>query len=180
VAERPLGIGVVGTGWVAGAHADNFRRTAGTRVVAVCSRFEANARRFIAEKGLADAAPFDDLKKFLAVKELDVVVLATPHDRHPAETIAAAKAGKHVVIEKPVALDPAALKQMVAAVNAAGVLTSVCFELRWSGPSNIGRCSRRGFSATLLRRGGATATAAGRGTGSGPGTSRRSSAARPS
>jgi len=133
VAERTLGIGIVGTGWVAGAHADNFRRTAGTRVVAVCSRFEANARRFIAEKGLADAAPCDDLKKFLAVKELDVVVLATPHDRHPAETIAAAKAGKHVVIEKPVALDPAALKQMVAAVNAAGVLTSVCFELRWSG-----------------------------------------------
>ena len=132
-AERPLGIGIVGTGWVAGAHADNFKRTAGTRLVAVCSRSDEGARRFIAEKALSDAAPFSSLRDFLKHPELDVVVIATPHPDHPAQTIAAAKAGKHVVIEKPVALDPAGLKKMVAAVNASGVLTSVCFELRWIG-----------------------------------------------
>lgn len=131
--KKPLGIGIIGTGWVAGAHVDNFKRTAGTRIVAVCSRQLERARRFIVEKSLADAAPFDLLKGFLAHPELDVVVIATPHPDHPALTIAAAKAGKHVVIEKPVALDPASLRKMVAAVNAAGVLTSVCFELRWIG-----------------------------------------------
>jgi predicted dehydrogenase len=133
VADRTLGVGILGTGSVAGAHADNWKKVAGARIVAIGSRSDANARRFIAEKGLADAAPFDDLKQLLASRELDVVVLATPHVLHPEQTIAAAKAGKHVVIEKPVALDPAALRRMVAVVKAAGVHTSVCFELRWCG-----------------------------------------------
>jgi predicted dehydrogenase len=130
---KPLGIGIIGTGWVAGSHVDNFKRTSGTRLVAVCSRKLESARRFIAEKSLVDATPFEDVKKLLKHKGLDVVVIATPHPDHPALTIAAAKAGKHIVIEKPVALEPASLKKMVAAVNASGVLTSVCFELRWIG-----------------------------------------------
>jgi len=130
---RPLGIGIVGSGWVAGAHVDNFKRVAGAELVAVCSRKEESARKFIAERQLAHAAPYSDLARFLKHAGLDVVVIATPHPNHPAETIAAAKAGKHVVIEKPVAIDPASLRRMVAAVNAAGVMTSVCFELRWIG-----------------------------------------------
>lgn len=130
---KPLGIGIIGTGWVAGAHADHWKKVAGAEIVAVCSRREESARSFVADKQLAHAAPYADLKRFLAHAGLDVVVLATPHPNHPAETIAAAKAGKHVVIEKPVALDPASLRRMVAAVNAAGVKTSVCFELRWIG-----------------------------------------------
>jgi len=131
--RKPLGIGIVGTGWVAGAHVDNLRRVAGAEIVAVCSRQEERAKEFIAQRQLPHAAPYADLKRFLSHAGLEVVVLATPHVNHPAETIAAAKAGKHVVIEKPVALDPASLRRMVAAVNAAGVKTSVCFELRWIG-----------------------------------------------
>jgi predicted dehydrogenase len=133
VAEKRLGFGIIGTGWVAGAHVDNLKRTAGAEVVAICSRQAEGARRFILEKGLSNAAPFADLRTFLKHTGIDVVVIATPHPNHPAETIAAARAGKHVVIEKPVALDAASLRRMVAAVNAAGVLTSVCFELRWIG-----------------------------------------------
>jgi len=130
---KSVGIGIVGTGWVAGAHVDHFTRIPGVEVVAVCSRQMESARRFIAGRKLAHAVAYADLKQFLKHSGLDAVVLATPHPNHPAETIAAAKAGKHVVIEKPVALDPANLKKMVAAVNAAGVKTSVCFELRWIG-----------------------------------------------
>jgi predicted dehydrogenase len=130
---KALGIGVIGTGWVAGAHVDNFKRVPGAEVVAVCSRSEESARKFIAAKQLEHAAAYAELRRFLAHAGLDVVVIATPHVNHPEETIAAAKAGKHVVIEKPVALDPGSLKRMVAAVNASGVKTSVCFELRWIG-----------------------------------------------
>ena len=130
---KALGSGIVGTGWVAGAHVDNFKKVAGTEIVAVCSRSLERAKQFVADRQLQHAAPYADLKRFLGHAGLDVVVIATPHPSHPAETIAAAKAGKHVVIEKPVALDPASLRKMVAAVNAAGVKTSVCFELRWIG-----------------------------------------------
>jgi len=131
--RKRFGMGVIGTGWMAGAHIDNFKQIDGCEVVAVCSRKLASAEAKIAAHGLAGAAPYVDLKKFLKHDGLDIVVICTPHPNHPAETIAAAQAGKHVVIEKPVALKRDDLKKMVAAVNKAGVTTSVCFELRWIG-----------------------------------------------
>jgi predicted dehydrogenase len=130
--KKHLGIGVIGTGWVAGAHIDTFRKVAGCSVVAVCSRRLDRARAKVAAHAL-DAKAYDDLDAFLADPAIDVVTVCTPHPNHPAETIAAAKAGKHVVIEKPVAMQRADLDRMVAAVQDAGVATSVCFELRWIG-----------------------------------------------
>ena len=131
--KQQLGIGVIGTGWVAGAHIDNFQQIDGCEVVAVCSRNAQRAAAKIEQHGLKHAYPFSKLDDFLAHPGLDVVVICTPHPNHPAETIAAAKAGTHIVIEKPVALNRDDLKKMVAAVNKAGVKTSVCFELRWIG-----------------------------------------------
>jgi len=130
---KQLGIGILGTGWVAGAHIDNFAALDGCEVVAVGSRERARAAAKIEAHHLAAATAYDDLDGFLAHDGLDVVVICTPHPNHPAETIAAARAGKHVVIEKPVALNRADLDAMSAAVNESGVLTSVCFELRWIG-----------------------------------------------
>ncbi len=131
--QKTLGIGVIGTGWVAGAHIDTFKKIDGCEIVAVCSRKLASAEAKIAAHGLTGATPYGDQKKFLKHDGLDVVVICTPHPNHPAETIAAAKSGKHVVIEKPVAMNRADLRKMVAAVKAAKVKTSVCFELRWLG-----------------------------------------------
>jgi predicted dehydrogenase len=128
-----FGVGIIGTGWVAGAHIDNFKRIAGCQVVAILSRDKAKARAKAAEHGVRAAAAYDDLEAFLSHPGLDIVVVCTPHPSHPAETIAAARAGKHVVIEKPVALDRASLDKMLAAVEKAKVKTSVCFELHWMG-----------------------------------------------
>lgn len=133
MAKRSLGIGIIGTGWVAGAHVMNFRQIDGCTITAVCSRDKKRAQQFVTDQQLGDAGAYDDLKAFLAHRELDVVVICTPHPNHPAETIAAARAGKHIVIEKPVAMTRADLRKMLAAVNKAQVKTSVCFELRWVG-----------------------------------------------
>ena len=133
MAKRTLGIGIVATGWVAGAHADNFQRIDGCRVVAVSSRKKQRAEEFISRQNLAGAAAYGRLEDLLSHDGLDVVVICTPHPSHPGETIAAARAGKHIVIEKPVALNRSDLRRMVREVNRAGVLTSVCFELRWIG-----------------------------------------------
>lgn len=129
---KHLGIGVIGTGWVAGAHIDTFSHIADCSVVAVCSRDRQKAAAKIARHKLT-AQPYDSVAEFLKHPGLDVAVICTPHPNHPAETIAAARAGKHIVIEKPIALNRGDLKKMVAAVNAAKVTTSVCFELRWCG-----------------------------------------------
>ena len=131
--KRTLGVGIIGTGWVAGAHVDNFRQIAGCEIVAICSRSKQRAAAKIAELGLTGAEAYGRLDAFLAHDGLDIVVICTPHPNHPAETIAAAKAGKHIVIEKPVAMNRTDLNKMQAAVKKAGVLTSVCFELRWIG-----------------------------------------------
>lgn len=133
MAKKILGVGFIGTGWVAGSHIDNFKQIAGCRIVAVCSRLKARAQEKIAAHGLEHASAYDDLSAFLKEDGLDIVVICTPHPNHPAETIASARAGKHIVIEKPVALNPKDLRKMVTAVNKAGVKTSVCFELRWIG-----------------------------------------------
>lgn len=130
--QSTLGIGVIGTGWVAGAHIENFKQIAGCEVRAVCSRDRRRAEQKIAAHGLR-ARAYDDLGGLLAADDVHVVVICTPHRNHPAETIAAARAGKHIVIEKPVALDRDALREMLGEVARAGVLTSVCFELRWIG-----------------------------------------------
>lgn len=128
-----FGVGVIGTGWVAGAHIDNFSAIEGCEVIAICSRSKERAQAKIAAHNLANAKAYDDLPSFLSNPDLDVVVICTPHPFHPDEAVAAARAGKHIVIEKPVALNRADLYRIYDAVQQAGVTTSVCFEVRWIG-----------------------------------------------
>ena len=130
---KTLGIGIVGTGWVAEAHTHNFKQISGCEIVAVSSRRKSRSQQFVKTHDLAHARPCGRYADLLETDDLDVVVICTPHPNHPAETIAAARRGKHIVIEKPVALKREDLRRMVAAVNRAEVLTSVCFELRWIG-----------------------------------------------
>ena len=131
--ERNFGIGVIGTGWVAGAHIDNFQAIDGCEVVAVCSRSLEKAQAKIKTHQLKNATGYERLSYFLAHPDLDIVVICTPHPSHPDEIVAAASAGKHIVIEKPVALNREELYRAYDAVSAAGVTTSVCFEVRWIG-----------------------------------------------
>ena len=130
---RTLGVGIISTGWVAEAHVDNFKAIDGCEVVAVCSRKKDRARAFADSRGLPEAGAYSNVDQFLKHPGLDIVVICSIHPQHPAQTIAAARAGKHIVIEKPVALNRKDLAAMCRAVKKARVKTSVCFELRWIG-----------------------------------------------
>jgi len=68
----------------------------------------------------------------LADKTVDVIDICTPHPLHPAQAIAAAKAGKHLLIEKPLAIDYASTVAMREAIRKAKVQAGVCFEVRFS------------------------------------------------
>ena len=125
------GIAVHGAGWVAGEYIKAFARNPHCRVRVVNSRREASARARLAEAGVeADVAT--DYEGVLRRPDVDVVAVCTPSDRHPDDTVAAAAAGKHLVIEKPVALDLPNLRRMRAAVRRAGVRSVVGFVLRWN------------------------------------------------
>jgi predicted dehydrogenase len=151
MAERSLGIGVAGTGAVAGAHIDNWQQVEGAEVVALSSRRRDAAEQKISDHGLVNATAYDDFHKLLSDQRVDVVNLCTPHFAHPDETVAAAEAGKHIVIEKPVALNRSDLQRMLQAVQQAGVLTSVCFELHWIGSfQNTRALAQRGDLGELF------------------------------
>jgi predicted dehydrogenase len=131
---RILGAAVWGAGWVAGEHLRAFMRNPHTEVVAVGSRTLDGTRRKMAEVGLAPDActPYDDLDALLGDGRVQVVSICTPNYLHAENAIRAARAGKHLVIEKPPAITLESLRAMRDAVREAQVRTIVSFVLRWN------------------------------------------------
>src|SRR5438105_7583918 len=129
--NRVLGVAIQGAGNVATEHIRAYQRNPRTEVVAIGSRREEGARVKAAEMGL-ECAIYTDYEALLAHPGVDIVSICTPHDRHAIETIAAARAGKHILIEKPVAINRQDLREMAEAVRTAGVKTVVSFVLRWN------------------------------------------------
>jgi predicted dehydrogenase len=98
--ERTVGIGLIGSGFVADIHAHavkHFVKNAAVRAVA--SATPGKAERFARERGIPRA--FTDYRDLLGLDEIDVVLVAVPNDLHAQVTIDAAGAGKHVICEKP-------------------------------------------------------------------------------
>jgi predicted dehydrogenase len=129
---KELGVGIIGTGWVAGSHVQAFEANPHTEVRGIVSRDKARAAAKAAELKLAHCRAYDRLEEMLAAPDIHIVSIATPHHLHVAQGVAAAQAGKHIMLEKPVALDLAGLRRLQAAVVAAKVKTVVCFVLRWN------------------------------------------------
>ncbi len=126
-----LGVAVQGAGNVSTEHIRAYIGNPKTRVVAIGSRTLEGAGRKAQELNV-ECDLFDDYRKLLDHPEVDIVSICTPPDRHARETIAAAQAGKHVLIEKPVADTPQDLNEMHGAVARAGVKSVVSFVLRWN------------------------------------------------
>jgi len=126
-----LGILLVGAGWFARTHhLPNLARQDRLRLAGVVSGTGANARQ-TAEKGGAAFAG-TDLAEALARPEVDAVLLATRHHLHVPQTVAAIEAGKHVLVEKPLALDAAGLARIAAALGAHPVRLAVGFNRRFA------------------------------------------------
>ena len=129
-----IGVAVQGAGNVATEHLKAYLRNPGCRVVAIGSRTREGAAAKARQVGLdpSEIGIHDDLDELLAQPDLDAISICTPHARHAQETIAAARAGKHALIEKPVATNRDDLHAMDRAVREAGVRTVVSFVLRWN------------------------------------------------
>jgi UDP-N-acetyl-2-amino-2-deoxyglucuronate dehydrogenase len=95
-----LGFAIVGCGMIARFHARALAEVPGAKVVALVSRHEANARA-VAEVLANPCDIYSDLKPLLLRKDVDVVIITTPSGAHMEPALAAAEAGKHVVVEKP-------------------------------------------------------------------------------
>jgi len=127
-----LGAAIVGTGWVSHEYVKALKADARTELRALVSGAAGRARVRAAEWGLAGVDCHDSLEPVLRDPKIQIVVLCSRHATHAPQAAAAARAGKHVVVEKPIALDAAGLRDLLQAVRASGVRSVVSFVLRWN------------------------------------------------
>ncbi|MFC4455520.1 Gfo/Idh/MocA family oxidoreductase [Deinococcus sonorensis] len=118
-------LGLVGAGYMAHTHAAALR-SLGAEVVGVCATDAAAAERLAQQHQLQLYRTLDEL-----LEAVDVVDLCTPTDTHEALTVRAARAGRHVICEKPIALSPESGERMIAACEAAGVRLFIALVLRF-------------------------------------------------
>ncbi|MGH3681218.1 MAG: Gfo/Idh/MocA family protein, partial [Natronosporangium sp.] len=112
-------LGFVGLGRWGQTLATAARRGGEAEVALGCARTDAAREQFAAEFGCPTVS---DVDAVLADPAVDAVVLATPHTTHADLAVRAAQAGKHVFVEKPLALDVAGARRAVDAAAAAGVV----------------------------------------------------------
>jgi predicted dehydrogenase len=124
-------VGIVGYGWAAGAHIEALNQVRDVRVSAVCSARDLDSKELSHKHG-GEITVYHDFHEMLSDEELQVVSICSVPKRHAQQTIAAAKAGKHVIVEKPIALSWSDCQAMQQAVDEAKVRTCVCFEVRYS------------------------------------------------
>ena len=122
-------IGVIGVGFGSVVHIPAFQ-SEGLEVVAVCARNEARAEA--AANFFNIPHVFSDFQRMLEMPDLDAVSIVTPPALHHEMALAALNAGKHVLCEKPFALNSVQAREMWEASEASGLTAMICHEFRFA------------------------------------------------
>jgi len=120
---KPIRVAFVGCGRISDLHQLGYRGRDDAKIVAVCDINKAHAKKKAKEWGVEKV--YTDYNQVLEDKDIDAVELITPHHLHCPMTIQAAEAGKHISVQKPMALCADEADQMIAAANKAGVILRV-------------------------------------------------------
>ncbi len=124
-------VAVIGYGWAATAHIAAINASSHAQVTAVWSSRALDSAALTAQHGSPIRA-FTDLAAMLADPSIHVVDITSYPDQHAAQFIAAAKNGKHIIVEKPLAIEWSDILAMKRAAAESGVKVCVCFECRFS------------------------------------------------
>jgi len=112
-------VGIVGSGFAAEAHAEALKRVPTAELVAVASPTEEHVRAFARRHAIGHA--YTDYRQLLAREDIDLITVACPNYLHRDVTVEAARAGKHVVCEKPLAMNLGECDEMIEACRVAGI-----------------------------------------------------------
>ncbi|MCC6492233.1 MAG: Gfo/Idh/MocA family oxidoreductase [Pirellulales bacterium] len=130
----PIGFGIVGAGMISRFHARALAEVRGARLVACCDsspdRAEVLAQEF-------KCASYSSVEAMLAHQGVDAVTIATPSGAHMEPAVAAANAGKHVIVEKPLEITLRRCDKIIAACDRAGVKLSAIFPSRFHDSSRL-------------------------------------------
>ncbi len=121
---------------MATAHIDAINKSNNAQVTAIYSSRELDSEQVSSEWGSPIRA-YTDLDQMLEDQSLDIVSICSYPNQHKEQAIKAARAGKHLIIEKPLALSWADCQEIEKAVNETGVKTCVCFECRFSNQFKV-------------------------------------------
>jgi predicted dehydrogenase len=130
---KELRVGVIGLGWPGTEHLKNYKRLSGVTVTALCDL----QKGLLAERATEHDVPrtYTSYKRMLTGADVDAVSIAVPNDLHAPMALAALKAGKHVLCEKPPAMTAAQATQMAAAAKKGGCTLMYALCQRFSGES---------------------------------------------
>ena len=129
--ETSLNVGVHGMGWAAGAHIDSFAAVDGAEVTAASSRRELDATALEDRFG-HPIEPYETYEDLLTDPSIDIIDICSPSTFHAEQAIAAAEAGKDIILEKPIALSWEDASTLRDVVDRTGVNVCVCFEVRYA------------------------------------------------
>lgn len=123
----PLRWGVMGPGWIAGQFVESLQARTKQQVVAVGSRDLGRAQQFAGRFGINTAV--GSYEELVGLDDVDIVYVATPHPSHLEHAVMSMEAGKHVLIEKPIAVNADQAHQIAATAEATG---RYCAEALWT------------------------------------------------
>ena len=133
-----LRIGIIGCGGIAnGKHMPSLKRLNNIEMVAFCDIIEERAIKAKEKYGTPDAAVYTDYKELLADKTIDVVHVLTPNRWHSSITVDALEAGKHVMCEKPMAINSEEAQKMVDAAKRTGKKLTIGYQTRQRADSRF-------------------------------------------
>lgn len=128
------GFGIIGCGMIAGFHSKAIGDIEGAEVVACFDTFPASADRFAAEN---NCKAYHDLDEMLADDAVEIVTICTPSGAHLDPAIAAARAGKHIIVEKPLEITLDRCDAIISECEKAGVVVSAIFPSRFHESSRL-------------------------------------------
>src|SRR5215469_15072399 len=143
-----FGFGIIGAGVIATTHAEAITRAPGARLAAVTDTSLESAKRLAELSGCA-AEP--DIDALLARDDVDIVAVCVPSGLHAEVGVAAAAAGKHLIVEKPIDVTLEAADRLIGAARATGVKLTVISQHRFDpGIVELRRLIEDGALGTLL------------------------------
>ena len=131
---KTYGFGIIGCGMISDFHSAAIAELEHGKLVAVSSRNSDNAKRLTDQYQVAG---YSDYNEMLQRDDLDIVCVCTPSGAHAEPAVAAAKAGKHVVVEKPLEITLERCDEIIEACDTAGVRLCAIFNSRFSESSQL-------------------------------------------
>ena len=136
--ERKVGYAIIGLGRIAGHFMEAIQQTSNSKVTALVSGHRDKAERIAEKYGVPKSAiyNYENMDAFRNNKDVDAVYVALPNSMHAEYTIRSAKAGKHVLCEKPMSATVKEAEEMIAACKEANVKLMIAYRCHFE-PTNL-------------------------------------------